>query len=269
MAEVDEGSGDVKEFDKDKVAQDEAIIAQQDRIEKEIAENTSLIGDKEDLCILTREYAEDDQIYQQKLRDLMTQYTHIRRTRGDGNCFFRAFGFSYLEYLLQDKEEFARFKDVAAKSKDMLVELGFPQFTIEDFHDTFMDVIEQVEKPMSHAELLSTFRDQGLSDYLVVYLRLLTSGQLQKEHEFFQNFLEGGLPVKEFCNQEVEPMGRESDHIHIIALTHGLGVKVRVEYMDHTAGAKINHHDFPEGCKPLVTFLYRPGHYDILYSDKS
>jgi len=28
-----------------------------------------------------------------------------------------------------------RFKDIAARSKEMLLSLGFPQFTLEDFHD--------------------------------------------------------------------------------------------------------------------------------------
>ena len=38
--------------------------------------------------------------------------------------------------LLQFLHVFFRFKNIAAKSKDDLVSLGFPQFTIEDFHDT-------------------------------------------------------------------------------------------------------------------------------------
>ena len=46
--------------------------------------------------------------------------------------------------------------------------------------------------------------------------RLLTSKQLQLEGEFYQNFMEGGRTVAEFCNTEVEPMYKESDHIHII-----------------------------------------------------
>ena len=46
--------------------------------------------------------------------------------------------------------------------------------------------------------------------------RLLTSKQLQLEGEFYQNFMEGGRSVAEFCNTEVEPMYKESDHIHII-----------------------------------------------------
>ena len=31
---------------------------------------------------------------------------------------------------------FFRFRNFAAKSKDELVTLGFPAFTVEDFHDT-------------------------------------------------------------------------------------------------------------------------------------
>ena len=47
-------------------------------------------------------------------------------------------------------------------------------------------------------------------------IRLLTSKQLQLEGEFYQNFMEGGRSVAEFCSTDVEPMYRESDHIHII-----------------------------------------------------
>ena len=51
---------------------------------------------------------------------------------------------------------------------------------------------------------------------LPFFLRLLTSKQLQLEGEFYQNFMEGGRSVAEFCSTDVEPMYRESDHIHII-----------------------------------------------------
>ena len=32
--------------------------------------------------------------------------------------------------------------------------------------------------------------------------------------------MEGGRTVAEFCNTEVEPMYKESDHIHIIGQEH-------------------------------------------------
>nr|KAF6324977.1 hypothetical protein mMyoMyo1_008403 [Myotis myotis] len=174
------------------LAYDEAIMAQQDRIQQEIAVQNPLVSERLELSVLYKEYAEDDNIYQQKIKDLHKKYSYIRKTRPDGNCFYRAFGFSHLEALLDDSKELQRFKAVSAKSKEDLVSQGFTEFTIEDFHNTFMDLIEQVEKQTSVADLLASFNDQSTSDYLVVYLRLLTSGYLQRESKFFEHFIEGG-----------------------------------------------------------------------------
>ncbi|XP_058942660.2 ubiquitin thioesterase OTUB1 [Pocillopora verrucosa] len=245
---------------------DEAIMAQVDNIQKEIAQIQPLVGDKLDINFLQKEYAIDDFVYQTKIKDLSLNYSHVRKTRGDGNCFYRAFGFAYFEELIGNQLEFDRFKTLASQSKDELVSMGFPSFTIEDFHQIFMETIEAVGKSQSEEELLQTFQDEGLSNYIVVYLRLLTSAQLQKKSDFFENFIEGGRTVQEFRSQEVEPMAKESDQIHIIALTDALGVCVRVVYMDRGGNSSVNHHDFPEdGSQPLVNLLYRPGHYDILY----
>ncbi|KAF3822194.1 hypothetical protein GH733_007568 [Mirounga leonina] len=232
------------------LAYDEAIMAQQDRIQQEIAVQNPLVSERLELSVLYKEYAEDDNIYQQKIKDLHKKYSYIRKTRPDGNCFYRAFGFSHLEALLDDSKELQRFKAVSAKSKEDLVSQGFTEFTIEDFHNTFMDLIEQVEKQTSVADLLASFNDQSTSDYLVVYLRLLTSGYLQRESKFFEHFIEGGRTVKEFCQQEVEPMCKESDHIHIIALAQALSVSIQVEYMDRGEGGTTNPHIFPEGSEP-------------------
>ncbi|XP_056588081.1 ubiquitin thioesterase OTUB1a [Triplophysa dalaica] len=247
------------------LAYDEAIIAQQDRIQLEIATSISLVSERKDLAILKKEYAENDIVYQKKIQDLEKKYIAIRKTRPDGNCFYRAFGFSHLESLLDDSKELHRFKAIAAKSKLDLVSQGFTEFTIEDFHNTFMDLIETCDKQPSVGELLSSFNEQSVSDYIVVYLRLVTSGHLQREEEFFQHFVDGGRTVREFCQQEVEPMSKESDHIHIIALAQVLNVCIQVEYMDRGEGGTVNHHIFPEDGDPKIFLLYRPGHYDILY----
>lgn len=53
----------------------------------------------------------------------------------------------------------------------------------------------------------------------------------------------------------------------LLAICTELNVGVRVEYMDRgeAEGGKVIAHDFPDGLKPKVFLLYRPGHYDILY----
>lgn len=94
-----------------------------------------MINDLQTISILDSEY-NDDPIYILKVKDLASKYKAMRKIRPDGNCFFRAFAFSYLEYLINHKEEFDVFKELAINSKEKLVKLGFPQFTIEDFHDT-------------------------------------------------------------------------------------------------------------------------------------
>lgn len=95
----------------------------------------------------------------------------------------------------------------------------------------FVDLLNKISNGISIEELVANFNEQTTSDYIVVYIRLITSGHLQKESEFFSNFIEGHRTVGEFCKQEVEPMYKESDHIHIIALTSEFKVPVRIVYM--------------------------------------
>lgn len=75
-------------------------------------------------------------MYEQKAKYLMKKYKAVRRTRPDGNCFFRAFSYAYLERLLTDRKEYEKFYDFAKSSKDKLVSLGFSLFAVEDFYET-------------------------------------------------------------------------------------------------------------------------------------
>ena len=68
-------------------------------------------------------------------------------------------------------------------------------------------------------ELVEVFNDEGQSNYLVAFMRLLTSMQIKKEAELYINFLDGDTDVHNFCALEVEPMFKESDIVHIHALS--------------------------------------------------
>lgn len=174
------------------------------------------------------EYA-NDTVYLEKVKDLSVKYRYIRRTRPDGNCFFRAFSYANIERLIGTPNDFEQFYKMVESSKNSLVELGFPQFTVEDFYDTviiicyivfksiincylqYMDVLQRIKDVNSiegaKSELHHLFNEQGYSDYMVVYLRLLTSGQLQKDQDFYSCFIEGGRTVyisrKIFCHIRV------------------------------------------------------------------
>jgi len=239
---------------------DELILRQQEKIDKDISERIPLVGPKEDLNALCEEYALDP-VYLAKLDELNKTYGQLRRMRPDGNCFFRAFSYGSLESLLSKPEEILAFREKMVASKATLSAAGFTQFTIDDFYDAFLDVIDKLHAGMTADELQSLFQEQSMADYLIVYLRILTSAELRQKSDFYSNFIEEKT-LEEFCQLEVEPMYKESDHIHIIALATVLSVGVRVIYMDRGAGAE---HNFPDDISPSIILLYRPGHYDILY----
>ncbi|XP_006659639.3 OVARIAN TUMOR DOMAIN-containing deubiquitinating enzyme 1-like [Oryza brachyantha] len=245
------------------------------------------VGDKEPLSSLAAEFQSGSPILQEKIKLLGEQYDALRRTRGDGNCFYRSFMFSYLEHILetQDKAEVDRILIKIEQCKKTLADLGYIEFTFEDFFSIFIDQLESVlqghETSIGAEELLERTRDQMVSDYVVMFFRFVTSGEIQKRAEFFEPFISGltNSTVVQFCKASVEPMGEESDHVHIIALSDALGVPIRVMYLDRSScdagNISVNHHDFipeansSEGAaaaeKPYITLLYRPGHYDILY----
>lgn len=245
----------------------EAYQRQQQDIENEIAQVQALVTVALPTETLLPEYS-DDPVFLAKCRQLCAGYPRIRRTRGDGNCFYRGFGFAYLDQLRsRPPGDAAQLRELCRQRKDAIIGLGYSAVTVDDFCDAFCDLVETIERgECTTADLEAVFNNQGQSDYVVVFLRLLVSGHLQRNAEFFQSFLDREQTMRDFCATEVEPMRHESDHIHIIALTQTLETCIAVEYM-HREGGGISRHLFPdsEGSTPVLTLLYRPGHYDIIY----
>ncbi|OAY42566.1 OVARIAN TUMOR DOMAIN-containing deubiquitinating enzyme 1 isoform X1 [Manihot esculenta] len=271
---------------------DDDIMKQHSAIRSAEADKIPFLGDKEPLSALAAEYQSGSPILLEKIKVLAELYVAIRRTRGDGNCFFRSFMFSYLEHVLetQDRAEVDRIKTKVEECRKTLQTLGYADFTFEDFFALFLEQLDWVlqcnESSASHYELINRSRDQSISDYVVMFFRFVTSGEIRKRADFFEPFVSGltNATVEQFCKSCVEPMGEESDHVHITALSDALSVPIRIVYLDRsscdTRGLSVNHHDFIPATDallnstgggsvtkiPFITLLYRPGHYDILYT---
>ncbi|KAK4764673.1 hypothetical protein SAY86_025763 [Trapa natans] len=267
------------------------IIKQHSEAEASESEKNPLIGDKEPLSVLEAEYQSSCPVWVKKIKFLKQKFAAIRRARGDGNCFYRCFMFSYLEHILEtrDKPEVDRIKANVEESRRTLMGLGYADFTFEDIFELFLEQLEcvlQGTDSISHEELVRKCRCPSHSNSVVMFLRFVTAGEMRKRSEFFEPFVMGlaSSNVEQFCRSSVLPMAEESDHVHIIALSSALGVPIRVVYLDRSTsdndGATVNHHDFvpssgdssassssssSEVTEPFMVLLYRPGHYDILY----
>lgn len=250
----------------------EAIRDQERLIEKEIADMIPFVSGKIPIDQLENDYALDDEIYRKKIQNISKDYEWLRRTRPDGNCFFRAFGFAYFESLITDPDpqELDKFISITKESVLQLGKLGYPLVTTEDFYEIFLELLIKIKDGdiKTSDQLEEQFCQQAISDYIVVYFRLITSSYLQRNAETFANFIVEASSIEEFCKTEVEPMFKESDHVHVVAIASALKVCTRIVYMDRGSSETVNAHDFPEQdqpVKPRIHLLYRPGHYDVLY----
>ncbi|KAL6186248.1 hypothetical protein ACLB2K_042369 [Fragaria x ananassa] len=170
---------------------------------------------QEPLSSLVAEYQSGSAIWLEKINVLGEQYAAFRRTRGDGNCFFRSFMFSYLEHILvsQDVTEVDRIKANVEQCRKTLQSLGHTDFTFEDFFSLFLEqldcVLQGSEESISHDELILRSRDQSVSDYVVMFFRFVSSGEIRKSSEFFKPFISGltNATVEQFYKSSVEPIG--------------------------------------------------------------
>lgn len=256
-----------------------------------------LMGMLTKLADLREEYIRGNQTFVKQINWLVQQgYLGVRRTRGDGDCFYRAFAFAYIERLLKAPEPFQAtlVEDTLAmleRSVQLLQNVGYEALVYEDFYDTLVHTLKRIVNAQPDAPkltqrgLLDAFNDTPISNSIMMYMRYVTSAQIKSDPFSYAPYLynpdvpyaDEPMDPADFCNHFVECMGKEADHVQITALTTALKVNVRVAYLDgheHGKGtaadadtSPVNFVNFDNGegeqLEP-VSLLYRPGHYDVL-----
>eukprot|EP00890_Picochlorum_soloecismus_P003342 jgi/Picsp_1/4008/NSC_01520-R1_ubiquitin thioesterase otubain-like protein len=271
---------------------DADIIAWENQIRDQQARNKPLVGDLEDIGALMEEYSRGSDVFKTKIADLSTGYAKIRRARGDGNCFFRSFIFSYIENMVlkNDYKERDRIMEKMVWLQTRLKSVGYEELVLEGPMELLLGLLGSIgneSEPLTLELLEKNMRSDDISNYIVFLMRIITSAEIKLNSEFFAPFIMGitDMSVEEFCTKCVDPMGEESDHIQLVALTNALQIPVRVIYLDNSASPigqmesnthlpslKADTHDFTPSNNGeasindiQIHLLYRPGHYDILY----
>jgi len=269
-----ESSGEVQEDTKTDRPTDEDIIKQHNEIRNEQKETSPLIGTIDPLTLYQQEFEHGNEVFLGKLHLLGEEYSTARRVRRDGNCFFRSFVFSYVESLLRsfNLTERDRMKEHLVQCKEKMISAGFQELVFEDALGILQERINQIGRELTLHEWELVMSDDNLSNYIIMFLRLLTSAEIQLRRDFFEPYIMGisdVLDVELYCRRLVEVMDEESDEIHIRALTDALQIPTRIYALDSRPPIELIPTDYvPESAanKPfLVHLLYRPGHYDIVY----
>ncbi|KAG6830529.1 hypothetical protein H0H92_000201 [Tricholoma furcatifolium] len=189
-------------------------------------------------------------------------YNYVRRTKGDGDCFYRAFAFSFIERLLHatDKE---RAVARALKSLDSTLptfeQAGFHPIAFNDGYDRLKNIIQKIDAELSltEADLLQAAQILHNEEY-TPYL----TDQDNPNSEIAMN-------PREFCDRFVKPIGKEADHVQISALCRAFNSNVDVAYVDgkpSPEGVRVESMRFGSDSEQPIELLYRPGHFDMLVS---
>ncbi|KAF2270788.1 cysteine proteinase [Lojkania enalia] len=242
-----------------------------------------LVGERQSSSAITTEYANADSVYKIKTAALPAKYAFFRTCRGDGHCGWRAIAFTYYEALLRmgDVSKF-EFEEVRLRSlNNLLNSAGFVEDVYVDFADEAYELLQKLAASLRDMDgtapttLLNTFNDPSIAMAIITYFKLLASAWMQSHPNDFQPFLE--VPVKTYCQLNIEPAQCEIDHYAIAALVEAVtkpaGLALEILYLDRSPGEEIDTHHFqptgPDGLvqqnAPTMRLLYRPGHYDILY----
>lgn len=252
-------------------AEDAAILAFEQEVRGEAAGAAPLVGPPQALDGLKAQYA-DNPGFLPKVEALGRRFRAFRRTRPDGNCFYRAYIFGIFEALAGHRERRDAFTSRAKQTLDYCCEVGYERVAIEDFYDEFIACLGRLAAVADRAAAASVL-DEILEEsdgYLICWARCLTSAYLKHHQDDYAAFLSSHSSVLEFCAQEVDPMATEADQMQIIALSTYFGVPVNVVYLDQSVGETAAEHLFKEGGDGMSSFepvhlLYRPGHYDLIY----
>ncbi|KAL1508714.1 hypothetical protein AB1Y20_004809 [Prymnesium parvum] len=240
---------------------------------------------------LAREYSSGAhaELYEAKAAFLARRYRALLRVRGDGNCLYRAFHVSWVEWLLQLQprrrayfwEELVPFVS-ARLSAHLPAPLGEELLQLGRAVATRVSIVCREEETKAH---LDEDERVDATDF-IRWLRLLTSAHMRAHAAAFEPYCASGTrPFARFLAMDVERMGVEADEMQVRALTAALHVRVRVEYLGlagHCAWSRrcgthrcvlLGPPEDGEGARsfggwprtPLVAcLLFRPGHYDVL-----
>jgi len=268
-------------------------------IEQNIRENQPLTSEQLPLTALEKQYLQESTAsnFRQGVTYLQNHYSHLRMVRGDGNCYYRAFLYSLVEQLLNHHHH----QDPTAKAEgericqwlkhdswqQVLNIGGYDEMTCEIFYDSMVELLEKVVSSApktgesSSSYTMADFHEEmnqetATSDYCTWYMRVITATHLKSHPDRFLPFIlaeQPGLDIPQYCQREIEPMGKECEMLQALALAEAFGVQVQIEYLDGHAlqtssqgDKKLSQHNVgSEEPKLFLKLLYRPGHYDILY----
>ena len=177
----------------------------------------------------------------------------------------------YLDYLkkfqFQKMKNYIIIKKIIEGTKDLTGRNGYDWIVIEDFYNVFINELNsayQIDFDNSIQFIDKLFTDKEKGNYLIVFVRLYIAAYLKENRILYESFIFDEA-FDNWIQREVEAIDNECDQIQIMAIVNAFDVCVNIETLTPKS---VDTMRFPEDSNKDILFnvLFRPGHYDILYS---
>lgn len=219
-----------------------------EKLRSETTSHIPLISAVEPIEVLQEEYS-NNEAFLGKIRWLKEEagFIGIRRAKGDGDCFYRAFAFAFIYKIMMMKDRPMHHFTVkhVESTLQLLKQAGFDESVYTDFYEPLRNLLTRMystdpeTKELNEHALVEAMNDPEQSNSIVVYLRLLTSAFLKLNADEYTPFLfsldshtDASPPdMASFCANQVEAIGKEADHVQITALSRALKVSLDVAYL--------------------------------------
>jgi len=230
------------------------------------------LGERQGLNTLEEEFKFNSGLLK-KLRLLNERYSHWRAIRGDGNCYYRAAIYGALE---------AAFEGNDLMLENLRTALSQVTYDLPDdlaSHDLLMRKLAGCYS--AHDFEIIACRDSVVDQAMVRACRrlvrqflVLHAGDISPSGLTYEELVKALLgnddaTVEMFCQEIVDPMGRDAETLVCDILPKQLNIGVRLWLLDRRDSVELTNVDAPDDDGNFqVHMMFKPGHYDLLYLRK-
>ena len=238
----------------------------------------------------------------EKLKDLPSLCYRWRKIKGDGNCFYRAVFFSYLESFLLYKENSLRFRDIIIdialkceepKMKEILKQYNIKQENIILCLFVIYFILDNKNDPNcvknAYSYLIKCFNNSPQFDSgIILYFRYILYKFLsQNENKCYTkdfcvqlgNLLpaeyennDGSFMFNKFYDEFLLKLFKDAEKIIIYITPYVLDINLNILMFQENQTLEnmkfLQHAENTQDFSNIITILYRGAHYDISYNQR-
>ncbi|CAN6344882.1 unnamed protein product [Urochloa humidicola] len=201
-------------------------------------------------------------------------YSSFRVVLGDGECFYRSFIYSYLELVLENDDYSEEDRLLSAIEEVSSGCMGL-EWLYDDFYKpctAFRELVQKVKswktetRAVRRTLLLAYFGDYKETEDILTFLRVTSASWILTHQAEFSAFyvVEDGMTLEQHCRAKIIKSRSYADHLAITALSHALGIPIRI-FCLRTGTIQDMNHSVESTSIPTVSLAYTGIHYDILY----